>query len=69
MIEDITTGKSEVCKHVLDDLPEWFGLEDAKAKYIADVAALTMIVARQSNETIGFVALKEHNEFTAELYV
>jgi GNAT superfamily N-acetyltransferase len=69
MVEEVKIGKSDICKRVLDDLPEWFGLEDAKAKYVADVAALPMFVVKQASEVVGFVSLKQHNEFTAELYV
>ena len=69
MIEEITTGKGEICKLVLDDLPEWFGLEDAKARYVADVVAMPMLVAKTASGVVGFVALREHNGFTAELYV
>ncbi len=69
MIGEVTSWKSEICKAVLDDLPEWFGLEDAKAKYVAAVADMPMIAATKAGEAFGFVAIKQHNACTAELYV
>jgi hypothetical protein len=32
--------RSRICERVLRDLPDWFGIEEATAAYIRDVAAL-----------------------------
>ena len=57
--------RSRVCELVLRDLPEWFGIEEATAAYIRDVAELpTFAIAEDA-----FLALKLHNPSAAEVYV
>jgi len=62
-------GKEALCREVLDDLPEWFGLAKAKANYIAASAELPMLAARVDGQAIGFVSLKLQTDFAVELYV
>jgi GNAT superfamily N-acetyltransferase len=57
--------RSRICETVLRDLPDWFGIEEATAAYIRDVADLpTFAVGEQA-----FIALKAHNPKAAEVYV
>jgi GNAT superfamily N-acetyltransferase len=57
--------RSRVCELVLRDLPEWFGIPEATAGYIRDVAALPTFAV----EDQGFLSLKVHTAKAAELYV
>jgi GNAT superfamily N-acetyltransferase len=57
--------RSRLCERVLRDLPEWFGIEEATAAYIRDVAELpTFAIAEDA-----FLSLKLHNPSSAEVYV
>ena len=57
--------RSRLCEQVLRDLPEWFGIEEATAAYIRDVAELpTFAIAEDA-----FLSLKLHNATSAEVYV
>jgi GNAT superfamily N-acetyltransferase len=57
--------RSRLCEHVLRDLPEWFGIEEATAAYIRDVADLpTFGLGRD-----GLLSLKLHTPRAAEVYV
>jgi ribosomal protein S18 acetylase RimI-like enzyme len=71
MIEvgEMHDGKAELCREVLDDLPEWFGLADAKAAYVAASARLPMLVGRIDGDAVAFVSLKPHTDSAIELYV
>ncbi len=51
--------KSEIVRDVLLDLPEWFGLPESTEEYIEDARGLPLWVAKEEEETIGFVTLKE----------
>jgi GNAT superfamily N-acetyltransferase len=63
-VED-ATERSRVCEDVLRELPGWFGLEDANARYVRNVAALpTFAIGRDA-----FLSLKLHGEQAAEVYV
>ena len=62
-------GKAALCREVLDDLPEWFGLAKAKANYIAASAELPMLAGLVDGQAVGFVSLKLQTDFAVELYV
>jgi len=57
--------RSRVCEHVLRDLPEWFGIEEATASYIRDVADLPTFAIGDD----AFLSLKLHTSRAAEVYV
>ncbi len=62
-------NKSEICNNILRKLPEWFGIESSIAEYADKVQEMMFYVAFEDKNPIGFVALKMHNSFTAEIYV
>lgn len=57
--------RSRLCESILRALPEWFGIEEATAAYIRDVAELPTFAAGEH----GFVSLKLHGPRAAEVYV
>lgn len=57
--------RSRLCAHVLRDLPEWFGIEEATTAYIRDVAELPTFGVGDD----AFLSLKAHTPRAAELYV
>lgn len=57
--------RSRLCERVLRDLPDWFGIEEATAAYIADVAELPTFGV----DGDAILALKLHTERAAEIYV
>jgi ribosomal protein S18 acetylase RimI-like enzyme len=68
-IEEITSGKASICKDILAELPEWFGIPEATAAYVRDVEALQMFACMIEDRAVGFIALKVHSPFVAEAYV
>ena len=50
-------------------LPEWFGVEEALCRYIRDVDVLPTFLAAADGEVVGFLTLREHNEYAAEIHV
>lgn len=69
MIEEITAHKGSICRDILADLPEWFGIPEATDAYVRDVEALQMFACIVEDRAIGFIALKLHNPFVAEAHV
>lgn len=61
--------QSQVCERILRALPDWFGLEDAIQQYLYDVESLPTFVARSSGKVVGFLSIKLHNPYSAEIYV
>lgn len=63
------TGTSAACAPVLRDLPDWFGIESATRRYIADIETLPTFRAVHDGETIGFLSLRRHFPESAEIHV
>lgn len=68
-ITEITDGKSKICERILRALPDWFGLESAIIDYIRESANMPMFAVSDGDDIVGFVSLKHHNKWTAEIYV
>jgi len=57
------------CEIVLRSIPDWFGLEDSLLRYVKEIDNLDTYTAWFENELIGFISVKYHNEYSAELFV
>jgi GNAT superfamily N-acetyltransferase len=62
-------GQAEVCEPILRALPEWFGIEEANVQYVRDIEALPTFLASVDGKVVGFLTLKRHNAFSAEIHV
>lgn len=62
-------GKSAACEPVLRGLPDWFGIEAAIVQYAAEIEALPTFLASTAEGVIGFLSLKQHNPYAAEILV
>ena len=62
---ELPAERSRLCEHVLRDLPDWFGIEEATAAYISDVAALPTFAIGDD----AFLSLKLHTPRAAEVFV
>jgi GNAT superfamily N-acetyltransferase len=62
---ELPAERSRLCEQVLRDLPEWFGIEEATAAYIMDVAVLPTFGVGAD----ALLSLKLHTPRAAEVYV
>ena len=68
-IRQICSGKGAAWAEVLETLPEWFGIAEANAMYVRNVEALPCFGAYFDDSIVGFLAVKVHTPFAAEIYV
>lgn len=68
-IEFLENGKPEITEKVLCSLPDWFGLEESTKAFIHNSKELPMFVAFEQDRAVGFVSIKKHSEYAAEVYV
>jgi len=61
--------KSEICYNIIDNLDNWFGKEDTNQKYSRGVREDFFLSAQIGDIPIGFISVKDHNQFTSEVYV
>ena len=57
------------CEAILRSLPEWFGIEEAIVSYRRDIETMDTYIAETAGEVVGFITLKLHNEYSAEIQV
>lgn len=71
MIKHITDAdtKRAVARKVLEALHDWFEVDESREKYIAESAGQIFIAAKENNEYVGFLCLKETGRETVELAV
>ena len=61
--------KQRVSRSILEALPEWFGIPEAREQYIKESAAQPFFAAIDAEKAIGFLCLKETGKETVELSV
>ncbi|MFD1260275.1 GNAT family N-acetyltransferase [Entomomonas asaccharolytica] len=61
--------KMEICNTTLRSLPNWFGIESAIVDYTKQCQAMSFWAFVDNRQAIGFIAVKQHNYYTAEIYV
>jgi GNAT superfamily N-acetyltransferase len=62
---DDPVERSRICEQVLHELPGWFGLAEANARYVREVSDLPVFAVGRD----AFLALKIHSARAAEVYV
>jgi ribosomal protein S18 acetylase RimI-like enzyme len=68
-IEGPLLTQAEQCEPILRALPDWFGIEGAIRNYVGEIDGLPTWIARVDGQTVGFMTLKLHNAYAAEVYV
>jgi len=62
-------SQSSVCVPILRGLPDWFGIEAAILNYEQEIEHLPTFLAKANGQVLGFLSLKQHNPYSAEIYV
>ena len=61
--------KCGIARLILEQLPEWFGIPEARESYIRKSAGETMIASFENGAPNGFLCLKQTGRDTVELAV
>ncbi len=71
MVRKITDAgeKTVIARKILEALPEWFGIEEAREKYIEESAGQVFFAFEEGNSHTGFLTLKETGRDTVEIAV
>ena len=71
MITEITSReeKSKIARKILEALKEWFEVDESREKYIADCVNWIFLAAKEDDDYVGFLCLKETGDATVELAV
>ena len=63
------TEKQAISRTILEALPDWFGIPEAREQYIKESADQLFFAAYDMGKPIGFLCLKETGKETVELAV
>ena len=61
--------KKAIVRHVLEALPDWFGVPESRENYIAESVDQIMVAAEVDGKAAGFLCLKETGKATIEIAV
>ena len=61
--------KKNIAKSILEALPDWFGILEAREEYIQDSIGKIFFAAYAEDKPVGFIYLKQTGKDTAELAV
>lgn len=61
--------KRGIARHILEALPDWFGIPEAVEKYVRESADQMMAASYEGETPNGFLCLKETGRDTVELAV
>lgn len=61
--------KKTICREILESLPDWFGIPEAREEYISNSESQLFFAAREDGKSVGFLCLKETGKDTVELAV
>ena len=61
--------KEIISRRILEALPDWFGIPEAREEYIRDSVKQQFFVAIEEEKPVGFLCLKETGKDTVELAV
>ena len=66
---DRDTEKERIARLILESLPEWFGIPQAREEYIAHSRGKPFFCAFEAERPVGFLYLKETGRHTVEVAV
>jgi len=68
-VRKMESGQGSLCRSILAELPDWFGIPEAVDGYVRDVESMPTFAARSGGEDVGFVAAREHGSWSVEIVV
>ena len=68
MIHIAIENSAQHVKRILRALPEWFGQEDSVVQYIKDAETIQTFLAKDGENVIGFLMIKNHFTESTEIH-
>jgi len=62
-------AQSKACEPILRALPQWFGIEAANVQYLKEIEELPTFLAEVDGRVLGFLTLRQHSEYAAEIHI
>lgn len=59
--------KKSITRNILEELPEWFGIPEAREEYIRDSAGKVFFCAMENEKDLGFCISKKREKIQLSL--
>jgi len=66
---DDCAARSLIAREILDTLPDWFGIPESTAEYVAGCARLPVWADAEGGALRGFIAMRPTSDYAAEIFV
>jgi ribosomal protein S18 acetylase RimI-like enzyme len=68
-IIELEEGKVSIARSILEGLPEWFGILQARERYIERAGQLPMTAVSVGTEIVGFLSVENKTRVSSEIHV
>lgn len=69
IVRQLEQRRGAICREILGELPDWFGIPESVDGYAADAEAMPMFVVEIENTVAAFVVIRHHSPHAAEIQV
>jgi ribosomal protein S18 acetylase RimI-like enzyme len=69
LIEPILESRGKICRDILNELPDWFGIPESVEEYASFAEDADMLGATSDGFVAGFITLRSTSDVAAEIYV
>lgn len=68
-IKEVHIKKAVICRRVLEQLPQWFGIAKARENYISKAEQQTMLACFKNGQSVAMLSLLPHSYWNLEISV
>jgi GNAT superfamily N-acetyltransferase len=68
-VRDLHAADIDACRQLLEELPDWFGMEESNREYIGGLSQRPSAVAVVADRVAGFISIERHDAGAAEVHV
>lgn len=68
-VRPMERGEQVACEAIFRALPEWFGIEESIVDYVHALETLETWVAEEDAAVVGFLVIRQHSRWAAEIEV
>lgn len=69
LIEPIFEARGRICREILNELPDWFGIPESVEEYASFAEDTNMLGAISDGFVAGFITLRSASDAASEIYV
>jgi GNAT superfamily N-acetyltransferase len=69
LIEPILESRGKICRDILNELPDWFGIPESVEEYVSFAERAEVLGAISDGFVAGFIILRNTSDAAVEIYI